>query len=204
MRDSGADRWRRKYVETDGCWPWTGSLDRQGYGQYDTWEEGRHVNHRAHRYVYGQLVRPLSSDEKLDHQCHNRDKSCRGGPTCWHRRCVRPDHLEPTEHAVNVRRGRAGIKNASKTRCPRKHPYDEVNSRGTRECSICRRELARDRQRRLRGTAADAVHNKDKTRCKYGHEFTEANTIRTKTGRNCRECQRVKVREYMRKRRKQT
>lgn len=92
-RGTGPDRWRKKYVEDEnGCWIWTSSRDRLGYGQYDVITDGVHRNWRAHRYVYEQLVRPLAADESLDHLCRVHA-------------CVNPAHLEPVTNAENCRRG---------------------------------------------------------------------------------------------------
>jgi len=41
-----------------------------------------------------------------------------------------------------------------------------------------------------------------KTHCKHGHELTPENTYTTpQGGRECRECRRVRVREYLRRKR---
>jgi hypothetical protein len=46
------------------------------------------------------------------------------------------------------------------------------------------------RENILRSPIAPASQNAAKTHCLYGHEYTEANTVTTKTGRNCRTCNR--------------
>ncbi len=128
-------------ADPDACWLWTGALDRDGYGQF--WVAGRQV--KAHRFAYELLVGPIPDGLQGDHQCHNRDKSCKGGPTCLHRRCVNsPDHLEPASGRDNTMRGdtiTAG--NASKTHCPVGHPYSSANTRvrsdGGRDCRACKR-----------------------------------------------------------------
>lgn len=177
------------------CWLWTGSLDRKGYGQFDVLDGEGHKNHRAHRWGYQRLVRTLADDETLDHLCRVHA-------------CVRPTHLDPVPHAVNVERGEAGRHNAEKTHCPAGHEFTEANTylvepeRDWRACRECRRNTTRIAQRRSRGTADDAVHNSDKTHCKNGHEFTTDNTrIRPSGGRECKECARTATRESMRRRR---
>lgn len=185
-------RWEAKVDKTGDCWVWTASLDKHGYGQFDVTDDGVRRNHRAHRWGYQQLVRPLATAETLDHLCRNHA-------------CVRPAHLDPVLHAVNVARGESGRNNASKTHCPQGHPYDDANTyvqpgSTHRACRAC----IRDRARRRRGTSADAVPNGNKTHCKHGHEFTPENTITRKDGRACRECGRRATADYMRRRREQS
>jgi hypothetical protein len=97
-----ADRLWRHIEITDDCWFWTASLDGKGYGQLNVNRRPR----RAHRLVYELLVGPIPARLQLDHLCHNRDTTCAGGPSCRHRRCVNPAHLEPVTNAQNCRRGR--------------------------------------------------------------------------------------------------
>jgi hypothetical protein len=187
-----AERWKSLYrVDDSGCWIWTGSLDKHGYGQYDVQSVGKRKNWRAHRWVYTQLVGPISDIETLDHLCRVHA-------------CVNPAHLDPVPHEENVRRGNAGLHNRAKTECPKGHPYDEENTRVTargRECIICSRETHKLMAREKRGHQGN-VDNADKTHCKHGHEFTPENTIRNKQGnRQCRECGRKAIREYMRRKR---
>lgn len=133
---------------TDGCWYWTDTLDRHGYGQWSDPET--HKNRRAHRVVYEVLVGPIPAGLTLDHECHNQDDTCPGGTACFHRSCVRPDHLVPrTTPANSAGSPRA---NAKKTYCPRGHPYTPENTyisaRGERSCITCRREVTRRRNRK--------------------------------------------------------
>jgi hypothetical protein len=87
----------------------------------------------------------------LDHTCHTNDEQCKGGPTCPHRACVNPAHLEPVTIGVNVLRGRGvAPRNAAVTQCPAGHPYSVTNTAlrdGSRECRTC----ARARTTKLRG-----------------------------------------------------
>lgn len=139
--------WR--YVnKTDSCWLWTGSMYRNGYGRFTfTDKPFSYKQVLAHRYSYKLCVRELSSKEDLDHLCHNQDKACLGGWSCLHRKCVRPDHLEPTTRRKNLERGRTIIADQlQRTHCPKGHPYSientihEKNHNGScRRCKICRR-----------------------------------------------------------------
>lgn len=118
----------------DGCWLWTSALTVERHGVFRL--EGRTVS--AHRLAYEMAVGQIPEGLEIDHTCHSRDLTCRGGKACMHRRCVNPDHLEPVTHLVNVQRGRT---NGNKTRCPQGHPYDESNTHvgptGFRFCRIC-------------------------------------------------------------------
>jgi hypothetical protein len=75
----------------DGCWLWTGAVTVDGYGRLRATST---VEVRAHRYAYELLVGPIPEGLTLDHLCER--------PAC-----VRPEHLEPVEHAENVRRRHA-------------------------------------------------------------------------------------------------
>lgn len=142
----GKDGWRERY-EVDpetGCWNWTGSLDKKGYGQYDVYagDGGPRKNWRAHRYVYFELVRKLDEDEVLDHLCRNR-------------RCVNPDHLDPVTQQVNSDRGNVGAGKPRKTHCKHGHEFTPENTiivtaTGGRQCRECTRVTSAASQRRYR------------------------------------------------------
>lgn len=101
-----------------GCWIWTRSVNRSGYGQYD--------GSLAHRLVYELLVGPIPSGHQIDHLCRTPG-------------CVNPLHLEPVTPAENSRRS---IK-ATRSTCVSGHSYTPENTYhrpgGYRECRICRR-----------------------------------------------------------------
>jgi hypothetical protein len=89
----------------DECWPWLGSKSK-GHGKFVRNFGDSRVPEQAHRLVYELEVGPIPEDHDLDHECHNKDKSCPGGVTCPHRACCNPRHLEPRTRGDNVRRGR--------------------------------------------------------------------------------------------------
>lgn len=132
------DRWE---VDPDaGCWHWTRHVMDNGYGRIV-------VNDRsllAHRWSYELHVGPIPKGMTLDHTCHTADSGCAGGPTCRHRRCVNPAHLEPVTGRENTLRGTGPTAhNAAKTHCDRGHAFTEENTytdpSGRRECRTCRR-----------------------------------------------------------------
>ena len=99
----------RIYVDADtGCWLWQGYRDRDGYGVIHADNRA----HRAHRYVYAQLVGPIPPYLVLDHV------KARG---CCNRHCVNPAHLEPVSVRINSQRVKPW--NRAKTHCRRGHDY---------------------------------------------------------------------------------
>lgn len=79
-RTDAAARFRSKVdnADPDGCWPWTGGVDRDGYGFFKVarrmWRAPRYAFNLAHPDG------PLADDEMVRHTCDN--------PVC-----VRPGHL---------------------------------------------------------------------------------------------------------------
>jgi len=83
---------RRIRKDANGCWTWTGSTSRRGYGQLQV---NGHVV-RAHRHVYGLMVGPIPAGMTLDHLCGNKP-------------CVNPAHLEPVTARENWLRWRRTV-----------------------------------------------------------------------------------------------
>lgn len=87
-RTDAAQRFRSKVDDSDpdGCWAWTGGVDRDGYGYFKV---ARRM-WRAPRYAFN-LAHPtalLAEDEQVRHSCDN--------PVC-----VRPEHLLRGDAALN-------------------------------------------------------------------------------------------------------
>lgn len=64
-------------------------------------------------------------------------------------------HMEAVTHRVNMMRGNTiPAKNAAKTHCLRGHPFDEKNTRiskeGARRCRACNRGYSRQHNERVR------------------------------------------------------
>lgn len=119
----------------EGCWPWTGSRDSQGYGRVHF-----HGQHPAHRVAYTLARGPIPPGRQVDHLCRRSD-------------CVNPWHLEPVSPSENVQRGlnvRLRAWKRLRDRCRSGHDLtDPANvylfpSRGRRACRPC--TLARQRR----------------------------------------------------------
>lgn len=110
----------------DECWPWKLSTASHGYGQVGWWESGHSVMTTAHRAAWTAEFGPIPDDLTVDHLCHNRP-------------CCNPRHLRPLTLRANCRDN--GY--ATRTHCPRGHPYDAENTylapAGGRRCRECHR-----------------------------------------------------------------
>jgi hypothetical protein len=73
-------------VDESGCWVWTGSVNRAGYGEI---QRKGSAERRAHRFVYAHHRGAIPAGMNVHHLCENR-------------LCVNPDHLKvlpPNEHS---------------------------------------------------------------------------------------------------------
>lgn len=118
--------------QADGCWEWTGSRGRLGYGRILV----NGTIKKAHRVVYQLFHGPIPQSKVCHHRCSN--------PSC-----VNPDHIELTSQSRHFRHltpASVPSTNARKTHCKRGHPLTPDNlerwaaERGHRKCSICSRE----------------------------------------------------------------
>jgi hypothetical protein len=128
--------WSKTRFDPDtGCFNWTASRNKRGgYGRFKL--AGKlEVAHRVAYELSGGNIPPGLT---LDHRCRNTS-------------CVNPLHLEPVTIAENIRRGTQGWDQRAKTRCPRGHEYDEMNTylnpRNQRMCRTCGRDRMRERRR---------------------------------------------------------
>lgn len=131
-----ADRFWQKVNRIDGgCWLWTASLTRGGYGQFRINGKTR----RAHRIAYLLSVGPIPDGLDLDHLCRT--------PAC-----VNPAHLEPVTRGENTARGGAiaamRAARAAQTHCKHGHEFTPENTyihpkSGARDCRKCRNAAGR-------------------------------------------------------------
>ena len=155
--DRDRNRFRRCFAQGESCWPWQQYITPKGYGKFTL--AGCQTG--AHRAAYLLFVGPLAPGMQVDHVCHNSDKSCPGGDSCQHRRCVNPAHLEAVTGQVNTARGRTiAAANAAKEHCDSGHEFTPGNTYimpdGCRACRRCRDDAAaRDRTRKKARQAPD-------------------------------------------------
>lgn len=80
-RTLGGSFWRHvKKSAGDGCWVWTGAVDRGGYGKIGTGRRGSKRVIAAHRLSYEMHVDDLMPGDVVMHACDNPP-------------CVNPAHL---------------------------------------------------------------------------------------------------------------
>lgn len=119
----------------DACWPYDGPTNPEGYGLVHVEKRSRSAagtSDRAHRIAYEAVHGRGSIPDgfHVDHTCHWRDLSCLGGPSCLHRRCCNPTHLEAVEPRENSSRNAWGA-------CEAGHPSTAQEFRVTRVCRDC-------------------------------------------------------------------
>lgn len=116
----------KSYVEHDGCWIYTGSINNRGYGTI--------LGRAAHRYFYERIVGPIPDGLRLDHICRTKA-------------CVNPAHLEPVTDSENMQRR----PDVNKTHCLRGHALTadnlvikhRANGWQERNCRECKNQLRR-------------------------------------------------------------
>lgn len=160
------DRFFQKVVrQPNGCWEWTGCL-ANSYGRFYL-PGGKPVS--AHRFAFEYFVEPIPPGVTLDHQCHNQDDSCIGGPRCRHRRCVNPAHLEPVTIRINTHRSSSTLtyRRSLQTHCRNGHLYTAANTlwvqrkgkpRKQRQCRQCRHD--QHQQRRIAALLAEMMERR--------------------------------------------
>lgn len=125
-----------------GCWLWTSTCTRGGYGRFTV---ARGHLALAHRFAFEHFKGVIPNGLHLDHKCRVRS-------------CCNPDHLEPVTPRENLLRGEGfAAKNARKTHCVHGHEYTPENTLavpGGRTCRKCRVATER-RFRERRKLSAD-------------------------------------------------
>lgn len=119
---------RQTIILATGCIEWTGTIDRDGYGQFLPAGGRQARKTSAHRWSYQHFIGPIRDGLQVDHLCRNRA-------------CVNPSHLEAVTPRENVMRSplAPGAINSRKTHCPKGHPYFGDNLYVFRRNRICKR-----------------------------------------------------------------
>lgn len=121
MNPKQIQRFMSKISIKGNCWVWTGSKDKDGYGQVSL----NNKTHLAHRISYELFNDTIPNGLTIDHLCKNTS-------------CVNPDHLEIVTIKENIHRGESfSAINSRKTHCPKGHKYSGVDKRGHRICNTC-------------------------------------------------------------------
>lgn len=137
---------RRREIDDNGCWLWTASLNKSGYGII--WQDRKmSLVHRVSLELAG---RPVPEGLVTDHLCRVR-------------RCFNPDHLEAVTHRENTMRSPIAVaaQHARKTHCVNGHPFSDENTyvhtengRLRRRCRTCTEASVRRRMAKRMGAAA--------------------------------------------------
>lgn len=137
---------QRITIAASGCWLWTGTINRRGYGAISVRGETK----MAHRVVYEREVGPIPAGMQIDHLCRNKA-------------CVNPAHLEPVTGSENCLRAapfhpgsvRKPVRKP-KTHCKRGHEYAGANiylyRNGRRQCLTCEKMRQAKRPSRSKAT----------------------------------------------------
>lgn len=133
----------RKDRSVDECWPWPGTVNSHGYGQFSWFgpneELPRRTQANASRVAFHLMNGAVPDGFHVDHVCRNR-------------RCVNPSHLRAVSPRDNYLLGVGpSAENARKERCVRGHSLSGENlyaRNGRRHCRACRAEYAVARRRR--------------------------------------------------------
>lgn len=127
----------------DECWEWSGAKipknnGRLFYGTFKNEKVG--VQHNAHLWAYRYFIGPLNLELEIAHTCLN-------GLCCnWH-------HLVEVDHSTNQYMT-TDAKFAKGQTCKNGHPRIPENTyydtRGWRECLLCRKEASSHHYRKGR------------------------------------------------------
>lgn len=128
------ERFFEKVKFTSGCWEWTGTRHRYGYGMFSLNRKSTESMTTAHRALFKISNTPIPKGMVIDHICKNPP-------------CVRPSHLRVVTQRQNYIDYSDSIaaKNSRKKFCKRGHPFNKSNTyrlllkngNYQRQCKIC-------------------------------------------------------------------
>lgn len=116
-----------KQVNTNDCWLFAGTIDKQGYGRIKVTRES---SREVHRLVYLDWIGEIPKGLVIDHLCRNRS-------------CINPEHLDPVTIKENILRGReARFGSRADTECGNGHKYKNNSfyvrtDNGSKRCRQC-------------------------------------------------------------------
>lgn len=84
------DRIERYQIVSNGCWGWSGSKDRKGYGVLSNRNGNKFSPEKAHRVSYEKYHGEIPSGFVIMHKCDNPE-------------CTNPDHLEAGTQRQNMK-----------------------------------------------------------------------------------------------------
>lgn len=176
----------RMRITESGCWEWTGTKRRGGYGQISVHSRQR----KTHRLAYELFIGPIADGLLICHHCDN--------PPCFN-----PQHIyagTPLDNGRDMAERRRRLRET----CFAGHPLTKDNvvrpdagGAGFRRCKACRRETQRawklhQREQRLAQMSPEELARFLRQTCRNGHEMTPKNTEK---GGRCVECRRAYQRE---------
>lgn len=120
----------------DECWLWAAGCTGEGYGALML-RIGVKV---AHQIAYELVIGPVPDHLELDHVCHSiavLAGTCNGGPTCLHRKCVNPAHMEAVTPMENSRRAVGATDTHFGCGHPREHNANSTKCGAGEQCAFC-------------------------------------------------------------------
>jgi hypothetical protein len=137
---------KNRVVNTDDCWLYAGSVERNGYPQLTARVYGKEKTVMVHRLMYEALVDTLIKGMQIDHLCKVTT-------------CINPAHLEQVTRLENLKRSECITTiHANKSTCIHGHPFEGRNlivwvspsGKRMRQCRECSNRSAREYSARKR------------------------------------------------------
>ena len=171
-----------KFVTTDKCWNWNGSLTAGGYGKF--YNSGK--LYLAHRVSFKIKNGFISNELQIDHICKNR-------------KCVNPDHLRQVTAKINTTENSNSVSaiNKAKTHCINGHEFTKENTRlrkNGKECIICERKRCNKSAKKYREIRR--LNRPKPVSCKKGHPLEDVRDKISGFRYRCYQCRLERNRRY--------